>query len=147
MRKRKVKIILKDGGVLPVYATLHASGADVRCNQDVTIKVGQRLMVHTGIYLDLPEDMEVQVRPRSGLALKFGLTMVNAPGTIDSDYQGECNLLLVNLGESDLSFEKGERLGQFVFVDNVVQAEFEVVDSFSKVTERGDGGFGHSGTK
>jgi dUTP pyrophosphatase len=145
MKKRKVKIILKDG-FLPEYTTLRSSGADVRSNENFTLEVGHRKMIHTGIFMQLPDDMEVQVRPRSGLAIKFGVTCINAPGTIDSDYQGECNILLINHGERPVQFSKGERIAQFVFVENVVQAEFEISEDFSETTERGAGGFGHSGT-
>ena len=147
MRTRKVKLILKEGGQAPVYATQRSSGADVRANEDFTLEFGERKMIHTGIYMQLPEDMEVQVRPRSGLAMKYGVTCVNAPGTIDSDYQGECCILLINHGAEPVHFKKGERVAQFVFVENVVQAEFELVDDFSEKTERGAGGFGHTGTK
>lgn len=146
MKKRKVKIILKDGGQAPIYATERSSGADVKANEDFVINPKERKMIHTGIYMELPEDMEVQVRPRSGLAIKHGITCVNAPGTIDSDYQGECNVLLINHGEEPISFKRGERIAQFVFVENVIQADFEFIDSFSKDTQRGDGGFGHTGT-
>lgn len=147
MKRRKVKLILKDGGQAPVYATSRSSGADVRANEDFELAPEERKMIHTGIYMQLPEDMEVQVRPRSGLAMKHGVTCVNAPGTIDSDYQGECNVLLINHGDKVVNFKKGERIAQFVFVENVVQAEFEYVDDFSEQTERGAGGFGHTGTK
>lgn len=147
MKTRKVKLILKEGGQAPVYATQRSSGADVRANEDFTLEFGERKMIHTGIYMQLPEDMEVQVRPRSGLAMKYGVTCVNAPGTIDSDYQGECCILLINHGAEPVHFKKGERVAQFVFVENVVQAEFELVDDFSETTERGAGGFGHTGTK
>lgn len=147
MKKRKVKIILKDGGQAPIYATERSSGADVKANEDFVINPKERKMIHTGIYMELPEDMEVQVRPRSGLAIKHGITCVNAPGTIDSDYQGECNILLINHGEEPMSFKKGERIAQFVFVENVVQAEFEYAAYFSETTQRGAGGFGHTGNK
>lgn len=147
MKKRKVKIILKDGGQAPIYATKRSSGADVKANEDFVINPKERKMIHTGIYMELPEDMEVQVRPRSGLAIKHGITCVNAPGTIDSDYQGECNVLLINHGEEPISFKRGERIAQFIFVENVVQAEFEYAGLFSETTQRGAGGFGHTGTK
>lgn len=147
MKKRKIKIILKDGGQLPEYSTPRSSGADVRCNEDFVLKPGGRKMIHTGIYMQLPEDIESQVRPRSGLSNKYGITVINSPGTIDSDYQGECNVVLINHGESDVEFKKGERIAQFVFVENVIQADFDIVEEFSEVTERGDGGFGHTGTK
>lgn len=144
MKKRKVKIILKDGEA-PVYATPRSSGADVKTKEEFDIMPNERMMIHTGIYLQLPEDMEVQVRPRSGLAIKHGIAVLNSPGTIDSDYQGECNILLINHGTERVVFKKGERIAQFVFVENVVQAEFESVDSFSEATQRGEGGFGHTG--
>jgi len=147
MNKRKVKIILKDGGQAPVYATPRSSGADVRANEDFTIKPNERKMIHTGIFMQLPEDVEVQVRPRSGLSIKYGITCVNAPGTIDSDYQGECNILLINHGDEEVSFKRGERIAQFVFVENVIQAEFEYAEVFTETTERGAEGFGHTGKK
>jgi len=147
MKKRKVKIILKNGGQLPVYVTPRSSGADVKANEDFTIKPSERKMIHTGIFMQLPEDMETQVRPRSGLSIKYGITCVNAPGTIDSDYQGECNVLLINHGDKEVSFKRGERIAQFVFVENVIQAEFECAERFTETTERGAGGFGHTGKK
>lgn len=147
MKRRKVKLILREGGQAPMYATPRSSGADVRANEDFELVPEERKMIHTGIYMQLPEDMEVQVRPRSGLAMKYGVTCVNAPGTIDSDYQGECNVLLINHGDKVVNFKKGERIAQFVFVENVVQAEFESVEEFSEETERGAGGFGHTGMK
>lgn len=147
MKKRNVKIIIKNDGKLPVYSTPRSSGADIVCNEDFVLYPGARTIVHTGIYMQLPEDIEVQVRPRSGLALKKGVAVLNSPGTIDSDYQGECNIILINLGEEYLRFEKGERIAQFVFVENVIQAEFEVVEEFTENTERGDGGFGHTGMR
>lgn len=145
MNKRSIKIILKNDGVAPEYATPRSSGADVRCNEDFTLLPRERKMIHTGIYMQLPEDVEAQVRPRSGLAIKQGITCINSPGTIDSDYQGECNVLLINHGSEMVTFSKGERIAQFVFVENVVQAEFEIVEDFTEVTERGEGGFGHTG--
>lgn len=147
MRKRKIKIILKNEALAPYYATPRSSGADVLCNEDFTIFPKQRKMIHTGIFMELPDDIEVQVRPRSGLAFKHGLTVLNSPGTIDSDYQGECNILLMNHGDVPVTFSRGERIAQFVFVENVIQAEFERCENFSEETERGSGGFGHTGTK
>lgn len=148
MKKRKIKIMLKhDEALLPKYATPRSSGCDVYNVEEVVLAPGERQMVHTGIYMQLPEDVEVQVRPRSGLALKQGITVLNAPGTIDSDYQGECNVILINHSDNMLQIVPGTRIAQFVFVENVVQAEFEKVESFDEQTERGDGGFGHSGDK
>lgn len=145
MKRRKVKLILKDGTGIPVYSTERSAGADIKANEDFTLMPNERKMVHTGIHMQLPEDIEVQVRPRSGLAIKHGVTVINSPGTIDSDYQGECNILLINHGTEAVSFKKGERIAQFVFVENVIQAEFELTDSFTETTERGEGGFGHTG--
>lgn len=147
MKQRKIKIMLKGDGKLPFYATPRSSGADVYSAEEFTLQPGERKMIHTGIYMQLPEDVEVQCRPRSGMAIKHGVTCVNAPGTIDSDYQGECNVLLINHDNVAHSFAKHERIAQFVFVENVIQAEFEQVEEFTETTERGAGGFGHSGMK
>ena len=147
MRKRKVAIMLDEGAQIPFYATELSAGADVKCNEDFTLNPGEHKLIHTGIRMELPDDMECQVRPRSGLAAKYGITVINAPGTIDADYQGECNVLLINHGTESVSFAKGERIAQFVFVENVVQAEFDLALGFTKKTERGEGGFGHTGKK
>lgn len=148
MKNRDVKIILKhEDAMVPKYATPRSSGCDVYNIEEVVLAPGEWQLVHTGIYLQLPEGVEVQVRPRSGMALKQGITVLNAPGTIDSDYQGECNVILMNHGENMLRIVPGTRIAQFVFVENVIQAKFEIVESFDEQTERGDGGFGHSGEK
>ena len=147
MKKRKVAIMLDEGAQVPFYATELSAGADVRCNENFTLNPGECKMIHTGVHMELPDDMECQVRPRSGLAAKYGITVVNAPGTIDADYRGECNVVLINHGKEPVEFEKGERIAQFVFVENVVQAEFDQVLFFSEETERGEGGFGHTGKK
>ena len=147
MEQVKINIILKEDAKMPVYATPQSSGADVYCQEEVTLAPMQRKMVHTGIFMELPEGVEVQVRSRSGLAVKKGIIVLNAPGTIDSDYRGECNVILINLGEEEVHFDKGERIAQFVFCKNVVKAEFESVACFNETTERGEGGFGHTGTK
>lgn len=146
MKKRKIKIILKgEFAQLPVYATERSAGCDVFSTKTVNIGVGDRVMIHTGIYMQLPEDVEAQVRPRSGLAVKKGITVLNSPGTIDSDYQGECNVILINHGEEDVVINAGDRIAQFVFVENVIQAEFEKISEFTETTYRGTGGFGHTG--
>ena len=146
MKKRKIKIILKgEFAQLPVYSTERSSGCDVFSTQTINLRVGDRVMIHTGIYMELPEDVEVQVRPRSGLALKKGITVLNSPGTIDSDYQGECNVILINHGEEDVVIHAGDRICQFVFVENVIQAEFERISEFVETRYRGTGGFGHTG--
>ena len=142
---RDISIILKDGGQCPRYGTPRSSGADVCCIEDFTLQPGERKLVHTGIYMQLPEDVECQVRPRSGLALKHGITVLNSPGTIDSDYQGECCVILINLGQEPYSFQKGERIAQFVFCEKIIPVRFQQALDFTEKTERGEGGFGHTG--
>lgn len=142
-----VNVILKEDAKMPFYATPQSSGADVYCKEEFTLTPMQHKMIHTGIYMELPEGIECQVRSRSGLAAKKGIIVLNAPGTIDSDYRGECNVLLINLGEEEVHFEKEERIAQFVFCNNVVKAKFNPVLFFKETTERGEGGFGHTGTK
>lgn len=144
MKKIKVPIVLDTGAQIPVYATLQSAGADVRCNSSFILKPGERRLVNTGIKMSLPDGYECQVRPRSGLAVKYGITVLNSPGTIDADYRGECCVLLINMGDKPYNFEKGERIGQFV-ISPVVQADWSVTASLDE-TERGEGGFGHTGT-
>lgn len=144
MKRKTVKIIFK-GKNLPIYSTPGSSGADVCCIDGFVLSPHERKMVHTGIFMQLPKDMECQVRPRSGLALKHGITCLNSPGTIDSDYQGECNVILINHSSVSYEFSAGERIAQFVFTNNIVQAKFKEITSFSKKTKRGEGGFGSTG--
>lgn len=144
MKKIKVPIVLDTGAQIPVYATPQSAGADVRCNSSFILKPGERRLVHTGIKMSLPDGYECQVRPRSGLAVKYGITVLNSPGTIDADYRGECCVLLINMGDKPYNFEKGERIAQFV-ISPVVQADWSVTASLDE-TERGEGGFGHTGT-
>ena len=144
MKKIKVPIVLDTGAQIPVYATPQSAGADVRCNSSFILKPGERRLVHTGVKMSLPDGYECQVRPRSGLAVKYGITVLNSPGTIDADYRGECCVLLINMGDKPYNFEKGERIGQFV-ISPVVQADWSVTASLDE-TERGEGGFGHTGT-
>lgn len=129
---------------LPVYASAGAAGMDVVSAEPVTLAPGKRAAVATGLALAIPDGFEVQVRPRSGLALKHGLTVANAPGTIDSDYRGELKVLLVNLGSSPVVIERGMRIAQLV-VAPVTRGRFEEVDSLDD-TARGTGGFGSTGT-
>lgn len=129
----------------PSYATADAAGLDLRAAVDVVLAPGQRVLVPTGIALGLPAGFEGQVRPRSGLALKHGVTVLNSPGTIDADYRGEVKILLVNLGADTVRFERGERVAQLV-VAPVTRAHLIVVPSL-EATERGAGGFGSSGTR
>lgn len=141
----KVKCVTSPGAVLPSYQTKGAAGADIcACiESDVVIGVGERVMVPTGLFFEIPQGYEVQVRPRSGLAVKNGVTCLNTPGTIDSDYRGEVKVILINLGQKPFTVKNGDRIAQIV-VSPVEQASFCKVDVLSS-TERGEGGFGSTG--
>jgi len=143
----KVKIINKSQHPLPEYATSYSAGVDLRANIEnpITLKPLERTMVPTGLYLELPQGYEAQIRPRSGLAAKHGLTVLNSPGTIDADYRGEIRVILVNLSNDNFVINNGERICQMVIAQHA-QVVWEEVDSISE-TERGDGGFGHTGKK
>lgn len=134
------------GLALPSYETEGSAGMDLRAAIDdsMTLAPGQRALVPTGIRIALPEGVEAQVRPRSGLAVKHGISMVNAPGTIDSDYRGELKVLLINLGSEAFTFARGDRIGQLV-VAPVLRVEWKTVDTLD-ATKRGAGGFGHTGS-
>lgn len=142
----KIQIINKSKHALPQYATALSAGMDLRANIDTTIllKPMQRKLVPTGLYIALPEGFEAQIRPRSGLALKKGITLLNTPGTIDADYRGEIGVIVVNLSEEEFIIEDGERIAQMV-IARYEKAEWEEVEVLGE-TERGDGGFGHTGT-
>lgn len=133
-----------DGLPLPQYATEHAAGLDVVAAEDLTLQPGQRHAVPTGFAIEIPHGYEVQVRPRSGLALKHGVTCLNTPGTIDSDYRGEVKVILANLGSEPFVATRGERIAQLVPAP-VLRARFEEVGQLSG-TQRGSGGFGSTGT-
>ena len=143
----QVKIINKSRNPLPDYETHSAAGMDLRAELEnpVTLAPGERRLVRTGLYLEIPEGYEAQVRPRSGLALKHGVTVLNAPGTIDADYRGEVGVILINHSIQSYSIQPGERIAQLVFVQ-LARAELVAADSLAD-TERGDGGFGHTGKK
>ena len=128
---------------LPTYATHGAAGMDVLAAESVTLKPGQRHAVATGLAMAIPEGYEIQVRPRSGLALKHGITVPNTPGTIDSDYRGELKVILINHGPDDFAIARGDRVAQLVLAE-VTQAAWEEVDDLD-ATARGDGGFGSTG--
>jgi len=130
---------------LPEYQTMAAAGADVRAclTDDIVIKPGERVLVSTGLSLEVPDNHEIQVRPRSGLALKHGIGLVNSPGTIDADYRGELKIILVNWGTEDFQVRHGERIAQIV-VAPVLRANFISVDQLAS-SERGDRGFGSTG--
>ena len=142
----KIQIINKSKHALPQYATALSAGMDLRANIDtpILLKPMQRKLVPTGLYIAQPEGFEAQIRPRSGLALKKGITLLNTPGTIDADYRGEIGVIVVNLSEEDFIIEDGERIAQMV-IARYKKAEWEEVEVLGE-TERGDGGFGHTGT-
>jgi dUTP pyrophosphatase len=141
----KVQVINKSKHPLPEYATSLSAGMDLRANLEspIVLKPLQRCLVPTGIYMALPEGYEAQVRPRSGLAIKKGISVLNSPGTIDADYRGEVCVILVNLSTEDFVIEDGERIAQMV-IAQYEQAEWQDVDVLDD-TERGTGGFGHTG--
>ncbi|HIW43891.1 MAG TPA: dUTP diphosphatase [Candidatus Prevotella stercoripullorum] len=143
----EVKIINKGHQPLPAYATPQSAGMDIRANIDapITLRPLERKLIPTGLYMALPEGYEAQIRPRSGLALKHGLTVLNSPGTIDSDYRGEVMVLLVNLSGDDFTVNDGERIAQMVIARHET-ARFETVSQLDD-TERGAGGYGHTGVK
>lgn len=142
----KIQIINKSKHELPKYATSLSAGMDLRANidQPVVLKPLERCLVPTGLYIALPEGYEAQIRPRSGLALKKGITLLNTPGTIDADYRGEIGVIVVNLSAEEFVIEDGERIAQMV-IARYEQAEWQAVEVLDE-TERGEGGFGHTGT-
>lgn len=144
--KIDVKVVNRSGHPLPAYATPQSAGMDVRANlpeAPVELLPGQRALIPTGLYMQLPEGYECQVRPRSGLALKHGVTVLNAPGTIDADYRGEVGVILINHGQEAYTVADGERIGQLV-VQKVPQCRWVSCESLDD-SDRGEGGFGHSG--
>ena len=143
----KIKVVNKGHQPLPKYATPQSAGMDLRANIDspITLKPMARQLVPTGLYIALPAGFEAQIRPRSGLALKHGITVLNTPGTIDADYRGELMVLLVNFSDTDFIINDGERIAQMVIARHE-QGTFEPVDILDE-TERGAGGYGHTGVK
>ena len=143
----QVKVINKGKQPLPKYATPQSAGMDLRANikEAFTLKPLERKLVPTGLFISLPEGYEAQVRPRSGLALKHGITVLNTPGTVDADYRGEVGVVLVNLSNEPFTVEPGERIAQMVIAKHE-QADFVVVEELDE-TERGAGGYGHTGVK
>ena len=142
-----VKVINKGHQPLPAYATSQSAGMDLRANIDESIVLHpmERRLVPTGLHIALPQGFEAQIRPRSGLALKHGITVLNTPGTIDADYRGELMVLLINFSDTDFVINDGERIAQMV-VARHEQIEFHLVDELDD-TERGAGGYGHTGVK
>ena len=145
MEKIKVGITVENNVEIPKYMTEGAAGIDVSANieKEIELKPLERYLVPTGIKLEIPEGFEVQVRPRSGLAFKHGITVLNTPGTIDSDYRGEIKVLLINLSNEIYKIQPNERIGQLI-LGKVYKLDFEIKDGLSE-TKRGDGGFGHTG--
>lgn len=143
----QVKIVNKSSNPSPAYTTPLSAGMDIRANlqKPLTLNPLQRMLIPTGLYIALPEGYECQARPRSGLAVKHGITVLNSPGTIDADYRGELKILLVNLSDTPFVIEPGERIAQLVVAkhEHVEWSEVEVLDE----TERGEGGFGSTGVK
>ena len=142
-----IKVVNKGHQPLPEYATPQSAGMDLRANIEapITLKPMERRLIPTGLYIALPVGYEAQIRPRSGLALKHGITVLNTPGTIDADYRGELMVLLVNFSDSDFIVNDGERIAQMVIARHE-QGIFEVVETLDD-TERGTGGYGHTGVK
>ncbi|ARU41675.1 deoxyuridine 5'-triphosphate nucleotidohydrolase [Armatimonadetes bacterium Uphvl-Ar1] len=140
-----LRLSVGEGGQVPAYATEEAAGMDLRSTHAVTLQPMERALVKTGLRAAIPRGYEGQVRPRSGLALKQGITCLNSPGTIDSDYRGEIGVILINLSDSVVQLDSGERIAQLVICP-IARAEIKVVDSLDE-TERGEGGFGSTGLK
>ena len=147
MEKIKVKVINKSGNDLPEYKTPQSAGMDLRANIDeaVTLEPLSRRLVKTGLFIALPEGYEAQIRPRSGLALKHGITVLNTPGTVDADYRGEIMVLLINLSNISFIINPGDRIAQMVIARHE-QEDFTLVDELDD-TERGEGGMGHTGIR
>lgn len=142
---QKIKIINQSSNPLPKYATEHSSGMDLCAflNEDVLIKPMERKLIPTGLFIELPEGFEAQIRPRSGLAMKDGITLLNTPGTIDTDYRGEIKVILINLGEKKIIVKNGDRIAQMI-ISRYEKINWEEVEIINE-TARGSGGFGHSG--
>ncbi len=147
MQNLQVKIINQSTNALPEYATLGSSGMDIRAflPESIHLKPLQRELIPTGLFIELPLGFEAQIRPRSGLAIKQGITCLNSPGTIDADYRGEIKVILINLSNENVTIHNGERIAQMV-IQKVDQIEWLPVKIINE-TQRGDGGFGHTGKK
>jgi dUTP pyrophosphatase len=143
----EVKIVNRSRFALPQYATVHSAGMDLRADVEnaVVLKPLERSIVPTGLFIELPEGFEAQIRPRSGLAAKHGISLVNTPGTIDPDYRGEIKVILINLSDVPFTLEPGERIAQMV-IARFEHIRWNEVEALSE-TERGEGGFGHTGVK
>lgn len=146
MQQISIKIVNQSGNEMPAYATNGSAGMDIRANltEPVKLKPLQRQMVPTGLFIELPEGYEAQVRPRSGMANKQGITCLNSPGTIDSDYRGEIKVILINLSDSEQTIQHGDRIAQMV-IAKVEKATWDLVQQLNN-SQRGEGGFGHTGS-
>lgn len=142
----QVKVINRSSNVLPKFSTEHSAGVDLRAflDEKIVLKPFERILVPTGLYFELPAGYEAQIRPRSGLAIKHGISVLNSPGTIDSDYRGEVKVVLINFSNEDFIIENGDRICQMV-LNKYETFEWDLVSELSE-TERGVGGFGHTGT-
>jgi len=140
-----IKIVNKSTNPLPAYATAHSAGMDLRAylTSPVVLKPMERKIIPTGLYIEIPEGYEAQIRPRSGMAIKHGITCLNTPGTIDADYRGEIGVILINLSEEEFTINNGERICQMV-INKYEKAHLVLVDELSE-SGRGEGGFGHTG--
>lgn len=140
-----IKIVNKSQNSLPKYGTEYSAGMDLMANIDesITLKPLERCLIPTGIHIELPKNTEAQIRPRSGLAIKSGISIVNSPGTIDADYRGEIKVILINLSDEHYTVNHGDKIAQMV-ITNYIKVELDEVDELSD-TARGDGGFGHTG--
>ncbi len=141
----KIKIVNKSQNSLPLYSTAKSAGMDLRANLDeaVVLKALERKLIPTGLYIQLPDGYEAQIRPRSGLAINKGVTVLNSPGTIDADYRGEIKIILINLSNEDFVINHGERIAQMI-ISAYNQVDWEEVNQLEE-SDRGDGGFGHTG--
>lgn len=147
MNQITIKVVNESKNSLPAYETELAAGMDLRANLElpVDIQTGQRVLIPTGLMIELPEGYEAQIRPRSGLALKYGITVLNAPGTIDADYRGEIKVLLINHGEETFTINHGERIAQMI-ISKHERADWEITTTLNE-TKRGSGGYGSTGHK
>ncbi len=148
MMRQKIIVVAEDSDSLPKYATPLASGADVRAwlKEPVVLAPGESVLIPTGLKMEIPPGFEIQVRPRSGLALKHQITVLNTPGTIDADYRGEIGIILINHGKASFTVTPGMRIAQLV-VASVVQADYVLQEFLLEPTLRGEGGFGHTGVQ
>jgi dUTP pyrophosphatase len=141
----KIKIVNKSKHPLPAYETVHSAGMDLRANLDEPVRLNplERFLVPTGLFIELPEGYEAQIRPRSGLAIRHGISLVNTPGTVDADYRGEIKIIMINLSNEEFLINDGERIAQMI-ISSHAKAEWIEVEELN-TTDRGAGGFGHSG--